>query len=166
MVREIPLTKGYVALIDEEDYARLAEVRWHADEFDHTTYASRKVLRDGKTIKVYLHRAVMDAPAGTEVDHANGDGLDCQRENLRYASSSQQNQNRRARRSDGLKGINHHPSSVRHPRVRCWQAVIKLGGKKKSLGYFLTKEEAARAYDAAAREHFGPFARPNYPQEA
>jgi hypothetical protein len=155
--REIPLGGGLVALVDSEDYDRLGIYRWHALRSPHTTYAKREIWNHCEREYRLLHREVMDAPPGIEVDHRNGNGLDCRKENLRTATRSQQNQNKRGWAASGYKGV--YPQS----RSTRWQARIKFAERYTSLGTFDTPEEAARAYDAAAREHFGEFARLNFP---
>lgn len=106
-----------------------------------------------------MHRLILDAPAGRDVDHANMNGLDNRRVNLRLASHSQNAANQRKCRKKTLsryKGIYYY-----RRRKRPWCAQIKVRGRNKHLGYFETEEEAALAYNRAALEHFGKFARLN-----
>ena len=90
-----------------------------------------------------------------QVDHINGDGFDNRWENLRVCTSQQNNRNRRPHRnsSHGLKGV------VSCTRDKRFAACIVIGGRRKTLGYFATPEEAHEAYWAAAQKHFGEFAR-------
>lgn len=159
----LPLTKGYSAIIDDED-AHLAKFKWCALVTKRTVYAKRRVYHgkiDGRYVYsgLSLHRAVMNAPAGTQVDHIDGDGLNCRRSNLRLVTCAQNHANRRADRGNvtGLKGVECIRGGKR------WGARIGVHGRVIRLGYFSTAEGAARAYDAAAREHFGEFARLNFP---
>jgi len=119
----------------------------------HGPHSSRKSL--------YLHREILGVTEPrVKVDHLNGDGLDNQRENLRACSTAQNNMNRAKRRrrsSSTYKGV------CWHTRYGRFQAEIKLNGKSKFLGMFETEVDAALAYDAAAREHFGQFACTNFP---
>ena len=110
-----------------------------------------------------LHRLVMRAPDEVEVDHRLGDHLDNRRSMLRLANDSQQVHNRRksAGRSSRFKGVSRCGS-----KSRPWRAVIGGFGKIKQrvLGTFELEEDAARAYDVAARELFGEFACVNFPK--
>lgn len=89
MVSQIPLTDGEYALIDDEDADKVSGFRWYLLRTHRSLYASAK--RNGRTI--YMHRLILDAPAGSQVDHKDGHGLNNQRHNLRLASGQQQRQN-------------------------------------------------------------------------
>lgn len=149
MTREIPLTRGYVALVDDEDYPTVVALGpWHVKIDDRRRYAAHSVSRSQKVV---LHRFL----TGVElVDHVNGDGLDNRRANLRRATD-QQNSWNRGMRSDNTSG---YKGAKRHTGGR-WQATIS----GRYLGLFPTAEDAARAYDAAALDQFGEYARLNFP---
>ena len=105
-----------------------------------------------------LHRFILMAPPGVLVDHANGDGLDCRRSNLRLATNSQNQQNRfiaDIEKTSRFKGVHWCDDSKR------WVAQITLDGRSQEIGRFLDEIEAARAYDDAARRLFREFARTN-----
>jgi hypothetical protein len=159
VVREIPLTQGKAALVDDEDYDRVAALNWCATKYDGDLFYARCTSLD-----VDLHRFILDAPRGLRVDHKNGDGLDCQRSNLRYATVSQNAQNKRRSRLSRwpYKGITHMGPRFKSKPFR---AVIKLDGVHRHIGTYATAEEAARAYDQKARELFGEFARLNFPED-
>jgi hypothetical protein len=95
-------------------------------------------------------------------DHINGDGLDNRRTNLRQATPTQNNANCgiRGHNTSGYKGV-----SLRPDRGNRWRATIRIHGLQYFLGLFDDVEDAARAYDAAALELFGDFARLNFPEE-
>lgn len=160
---EIPLTQGKVALVDNED-AYLAKVKWCASFHHLTWYVRRRVAReDGRPSTQMLHRAVLGlTDPRVVVDHINGDGLDNQRENLRVVSTSQNIAKARLRMTNtsGFRGV-----TWDSPRQR-WVAQIKVDYARKFLGRYYAAEDAARAYDAAARQHFGEFARLNFPEVA
>lgn len=155
MTREIPLTRGAVALVDDEDYERVACHRWYCEPHG---YAARK---DGDR-KVYMHRFVFDDPSVAQVDHINGDRLDNRRANLRAASSANNQRNRKKiyrEQTSRFKGISFHP------RTGTWFAYITVEGKRHSLGYHHDEIRAARIYDRAALHFFGEFARLNFPDD-
>jgi hypothetical protein len=155
MTREIPLTQGRVALVDDSDYeAVLAVGKWHLSTCDGRLYAqnakSKSVIR--------LHKFLTGWPL---VDHVNGDGLDNRRANLRRATASQNSANidPPSHNTSGYKGV------TLYKRTGRWRGHITVDGTQRHLGYFATAEEAARAYDAAALATWGEFARPNFPEE-
>jgi hypothetical protein len=150
---EIQLTQGKVAQIDDEDYARVAAWRWHAHRERTGIWYAR--CRMG-TRTVYMHRFIM---GGTGlIDHENRDGLDNRRRNLRPADKSLNAANqRKSRGSSRYKGVSWYSAD------RKWRARIKVQGKQYELGQFADEADAGKAYDAAARGLFGPYARINFP---
>jgi hypothetical protein len=161
MMPVITLSRGLNAVVDEND-ADLAAFKWSASRGKRTDYAIRSVGRDDNGVQkfVKLHR-VIGARIGItgQIDHADRDGLNCRRENLRAATGTQNMANQAHRRdnSSGYKGVSWFGRDSK------WRARIKVGATHKTLGYFATKEEAAIAYDQAARSTFGPFAFLNFP---
>ena len=157
-MKEIELVngKGY-ALVDDDDYEELSQYKWYALSSDrYTTYAWRKSCRDDGRITVRMHRQIMDAPAGKQVDHINHDGLDNRRENLRLCSPSQNMRNSRKRKgtSSRYKGV------CWVSRDRKWEAKAKLDNVTIYLGYHDSEDDAARAYNDWLAENaprFGTF---------
>lgn len=143
-------------LVDTADLDRLlaADVRWsYAKKRDrYSAYACTYIRRGkGSYSRLDLHRFLMSLPEGAEVDHANRDGLDNRRSNLRLATSSLNHANCRQR------GTLYRGVRYKRPN-RKWVASITYQGKKQHLGYFATAEEAAIAYNQAAASTFGEFA--------
>ena len=156
-MKEIPLTRGKIALVDDEDYEAVARYHWCFS----CGYAKRQAtLAPKKTAMVYMHRLLVGAVKGQEVDHINMNKLDNRRANLRLCTPSQNkaNQNRRIDNRSGFKGV-----CLRKRKMK-WEAQIAVGGHNMHLGYFADRIDAARAYDAAAMRHFGEFARLNFPE--
>lgn len=149
-MKEIPLTHGQTALIDDEDAELVARYNWIAVHRKNLWYGQGSA----KGEKVLMHRLVMGFPEGQVVDHRNGIGTDNRKENLRVTTQAQNGRNRRANAnsSSGFVGVSW--SKDRHR----WLACIKVDGKTKNLGRFKTETEAAQAYNTAAKAAFGEFA--------
>lgn len=153
---EIPLSKGFVAIVDEADAEAVLAHAWSAFEHGRTVYAQRSVKRDGKWTTQRLHQFLTGFP---RTDHGNGNGLDNRRANLREATQGQNLYNQiRTRGASGFKGV------TWWKRDQCWKAQISAGGVNRHLGYFPNARDAALAYDAAARELHGEFATVNFPK--
>jgi HNH endonuclease len=162
-MKSLQITKGKKVLLDEVDFPWANQWKWIApDNGAGQLYAAR---RKGKRI-ILLHRELLGVPSGTLVDHRNGDTLDCRRDNLRPATKAQNGQNSRKTRkptTSRYKGVCHVP---RLNQTNPWMAYIGgVGGptKRTYLGYFPNESSAARAYDIAARQLFGEFAKLNFP---
>jgi len=153
-VKQIQLTQGRVAIVDDQDYERVAAFRWCAKHDKHTWYAIR--CGTGNTT-VWLHRFILNATKGVQVDHANGNGLDNRRGNLRICSHTDNARNRQKQTgtSSRFKGV-----SWRKARSK-WVARIEVNQRSLHLGYFASEELAAASYNAAAAMYFGEFARLN-----
>lgn len=159
LYREIPLTRGLVALVDIEDYDLLVQYKWLGTPHGSTAYAKRTayVTVDGrkKPYDEHMHRVVMKLPNGNGlfVDHINGDGLDNRKSNLRVCTHSQNvmNQKRRNDNTSGYKGVSWNSGA--------WVATISINRKQTCIGRFPTPAEAYEAYCKAAKEHHGEFAR-------
>ena len=153
---EIPLTQGQVALIDDEDYELVSRYKWCAHWNKHTKsyYAETNLKKEGGGYAtIIMHRIIMNAKKGKQVDHINHDTLDNRKENLRLCTNSEnsQNQGKRINNTSGFKGVHWHKRDKR------WCADIRVNGKRIHLGLFLTPEEAYEAYCKAALELHGEF---------
>lgn len=147
-MKEIQLTQGKVALVDDEDFERINRLKWHADKKPRQDkwYARNKHTR--------MHREVLNVPAGIEIDHRNGNGLDNQKHNLRICAGALNKQNRKPQT-----GSRSPYKGVRHRGRNCFRAEIAA----KSIGHFPNAVAAAVAYDMAAIILFGEFAQLNFP---
>lgn len=158
----VPLTRGMFATIDADMADEVCLHQWRAQRGKRTFYAVRTAYLDGHTQTiVWLHKVVAGLPDDVPIDHENGDGLDCRRANLRAADAVTNGHNKRLARNNtsGFKGVK--KASYRG-RVR-WRAMLTFDRRRMHLGYFETAEEAARAYDEAARSALGEFAAVNFP---
>ena len=157
----IPLTQGKVAIIDDIDADRVLQHTWRVRKARNTSYAVADMQIDGKWRTVMMHRFITNAPAGYDVDHRDDNGLNNCRENL-LVCSHQENLARQRTHSDnrsGYRGVNKQTISS------SWVARICHRGQTFHLGSHPTPEAAARAYDAKARELYGPNARVNFPDQ-
>lgn len=159
--REIPLTKGFSAIVDEEDYHWLSEWKWQAMVSNKKVYALRSNIVDGRNVGCLMHRAIMGlTDRAIQVDHENGNGLDNRRSNLRIATVAENNQNvSKCRGGSRYLGVCFDKGNPSKP----WKAYVSLNKKKTHVGYFVTEVEAAQARDAAAVQHHGVFASLNFP---
>jgi hypothetical protein len=150
----VHLTRGHYALVDADAWESLGGLRWVycRGKGKHTAYAQRSETVGFKTRRtVKLHCAVLPLPPGQTPDHINGNGLDNRRCNLRPATRSQNGHNRLAAHANPFKGTHYNK------RCRKWTARIMVNLTDHFLGYFETREEAAKAYRAKAAELQGAY---------
>ena len=161
--RKIYLDEGKWTILDQQDYYRLGNFKWHVTGTNSRFYAVRSIKVDNThTTRMYLHREIMNAPKGLVVDHKDGNSFDNRRANLRLATRSQNSCNKRKRANTSSRFIGVYWDKAK----RKWVARIKYQGKSRMLGNFVNEIDAAKAYDAAANKYFGEFARLNLPEEA
>ena len=168
MVREIQRTNGRKVLVDDENYERLAKVKW-SEEHGHAVRQVRIGGRAGKARKarrVWMHRLVLgvtDAYPIVEIDHVDGNGLNDQRASLRIVSKSQNQRNRRKQTSTAssrFKGFSWDKSN--RTVIKPWRAHMRVEGKLIMLRRFADEQDAAKAYDEAATRYFGLHAHTNF----
>lgn len=150
----IPLTQGYVAVIDAQDVPLVEGFRWHAKVQRRSVYAARRRRAGSEGSEtVRMHRVIADAADGMDVDHLNHDGLDNRRSNLRVCTRSENMHNQRLSKANttGYKGVRWSRADNKY--VAC----IKLRGKRIYLGAFDNAEDAHEAYCKASKRLHGEF---------
>lgn len=151
-MKKIELNNGMSALVDDEDFEYLSRWRWTAKPHRNTWYANRGEYYAGKQTHHSLHRIVLGVTIPeTLVDHIDGNGLNCQKSNLRIATPPQNRHN--------LKGFGKSKYPGVTQRGKKWIARIRPEGKHFYLGTFDTEEGAAQAYRNKAQELYGEFVR-------
>jgi hypothetical protein len=155
--RQVPLTRGLVALVDETDWPVVSQFKWRPYRGTSTWYAIADI--DGHRVR--MHRLILKPPDDVLVDHRNHNGLDNTRRNIRPCNNQQNVMNARAKRrgTSRFKGVCWHKASGK------WSAEIFYNEQKWHLGLFVNEEDAARSYDRKAAELFGQFAYLNFPSE-
>jgi len=151
-MKEIQLTQGMVALIDDEDFEKVSQYNWSLVTGRNTYYAEQK-----KRVKFrHLHRFIMNTPADMQVDHKDGNGLNCQKYNMRNCTATENSQNQ----------VHRKPNKTGYTGVHCraknkYYSCIRYKTILYHLGVFNTAEKAAVAYNTKAKELYGEYAKQN-----
>lgn len=156
----ITTREGVRVRVDDDVYQHLSLFTW---QLNTTGYPVRKTTVSGKSRLVFLHRAVMGAVRGQQIDHRDGDILNCQRSNLRVSTQSQNRMNARKDR----RGLSRY-KGVRVQRSKPG-FVVRITTPTERDAYIGTFEDehlAALVYDLWAHDLYGEFARPNFPRVA
>ena len=160
--RRIPLTQGMYAIVDPDDYETLCFYNWHAKKGPRTYYAVHSITNGKKQKRknLYMHQLVLKVPPNMYCDHINQNGLDNRKQNLRPATHTQNVWNRRKFKKPNPTskyiGVDWSKS------LKKFRARITVNGKRLHLGSFDTPEQAAKAYDSAAKKFHGQFASTNF----
>lgn len=153
MSREIVLTQGQVAIVDDEDYENLNQWKWYAiqNRTKDGWYARRNSGKFPFRKNIKMHRYIMNTPENMECDHINHDTLDNRKSNLRNVTHHQNVMNSKIRKDNktGYKGVYLFKGKIK--------AHIRVGGKNVHLGTFETLEKASEAYENKAKEVFGKY---------
>lgn len=155
-MKEIPLTYGKVTLVDDDMFKYFMQWDWSAQQAKNKTWYAARWSQEGI---VLMHREVLNAPVGLEVDHRDGNGLHNFRENLRLCTHAQNMRNRKvisANNTSGYKGV------FWAKWANKWRVVVRHNWKNVHVGYYDIAIEGAHAYDEKAKELFGEFARTNF----
>ncbi len=177
-MKKIPLRnkKGVVvdyALVDDDKYDMLMQYKWSTIKNQSGNIYARRAFRlGGKVCGETMHRKIMNQKdPKVQIDHIDHNGLNNQCSNLRIATHSQNQMNKRGHGKSKYLGVcwatikNKHINKFGEEKIYisgAWKASIKYGGKYYNLGYFKTEEEAARAYDEVAIRELGEWANPNF----
>jgi len=157
-MKEIKLTQGQVTIVDDEEFEKLNRFKWHAQKEGRKFRAGRSVTCGNKRKTLLMHRIILNAPAGMEVDHINGNPLDNRRTNLRLATAHQNRRNHIGPNKNnklGIKGV------YWYKRYKKYQVTIGFNNKRIYIGYFTSLSDADKAYRDAEVTYFGNFARGN-----
>lgn len=153
MSKQIPLTQGKFAIVDDENYDWLSRYKWHAVKNYNNCYAARKIYKDGKWITISMHREILNPPADMETDHVGHDGLNNRISNLRIATRAENQHNRRSQgHSSKFKGITWLKNNKK------WVSRISFNCGNIYLGCFNSETDAAKAYNEMAKKLFGEYA--------
>lgn len=153
-MRQIPLTKGKYALVDDEDYDFLVELpnssrgsKWRVNNMG---YAQLNI----NNTYILMHRLVADTPTGKDVDHINRDRLDNRQSNLRICTAQENRRNSaiNSNNTSGTTGVHYKPARNK------WQARITVSYRRISLGYYVNQEDAVNARQLAVSKYFKDFA--------
>jgi hypothetical protein len=156
-MKKIALTKGYVAVVGDEDFDFLMQWSWHAfpSASGHVYAARNSEPVNGRRQHIFMHREIARTPHGLFTDHINGNALDNRRGNLRVVTKTQNMWNRRANDN----GTSKHKGVSWHKQHRKWIAAIQVNKRRFHIGLFDTEEGAAMAYAARAAREFGQYNR-------
>lgn len=154
-MKEINLTNGGIALVDDEDFVKLSSYKWHRHDERTLQYARVALYGSGKQQILLMHRVVMNAPAGVDVDHRDGNGLNNQKNNLRLCTDQQNSMNLKLFRTStsGHKGVSWSKQSKK------WESYIWFRRKKIRLGEYKEKADAITARENAEKELYGNWSR-------
>lgn len=151
-MQSIVLSQGKVALVDNEDYIELSKYKWYVGA---RGYAIRhpKMMKGVRRGHIAMHRVIMNAPEGMEVDHKDGDRLNNQKSNLRICTRKQNLHNQKTPKNNksGYRGIYYRKVEG------VWEAALKCDGKRYSR-QCKTKEKAIEAWNELAKKYYGEFA--------
>jgi len=148
-MKEIQLTRGKVALVDDDDFKYLNQFKWHCTS---TGYAARRTYNGKKSIITYMHRCIINPSQGLRIDHKDGNGLNNQKYNIRACTARQNSQNKKSVGKSKYKGVYYDVAK------KIYVATMRANGERLYLGGFKTEIEAARKHNEAAILYHKEFA--------
>jgi hypothetical protein len=161
-MKQIPLTQGKFALVDDEDYERLSQFKWFPIKIRNNYYAYRNKLKHDDFEEISMHRMIMHPKKGLVVDHINHDSLDNRKCNLRNCTVAENNRNTTPRK---------HTSSTYlgvcfDVKRKLWLTQLTVEGCSINIGRFESEIEAAEAYDIAVLEYSKGFGYLNFKEKS
>lgn len=153
-MKEIKLTQGLTAKVDDEDYDFLMQWKWCATSKRGLSYAIRHKYVNSKATRIVMSRLILNTPIDMECDHINHDPLDNRKVNLRNCTRKDNLRNRRGHGLSRYIGVTANRKK--------WRAMIKPNNKTIFLGSFNNEWAAAIAYDRAAKKYYKEFANLNF----
>jgi hypothetical protein len=156
-VKQIPLSRGKFATVDDEDFEKLSKYNWYCNNYGYAVRGRRHA--DGVLPRcILMHREIMNTPIGMCVDHIDGDGVNNRKTNLRNCTRSSNGAHiiRKPRSSSGFYGVHWDINNNN------WRVLIKFNGASIHIGRFSDLQEAVCARDVAATKLFGEFATLNF----
>ena len=159
MAKEIILTHGKVAIVDDEDFDYLNQFKWLANKQKNDKfYVGRNIpVSNKKQSKIWMHRFIMNPEKGMVIDHLDGNPLNNQKNNLRICTHAENMRNSKIPKNNtsGFKGV----SFVK--KHNTYESSIRINNIKIYLGYYIDPKDAAKAYNDAALKYHGEFANLN-----
>jgi hypothetical protein len=157
-MKEIQLTQGKVAIVDDEDYDYLNQWKWFANNMNGKFYVKKKItVSKNKQTDIYMHRFIMKPNKGMVIDHLDGNTLNNQKNNLRICTHAENMRNSKIpiNNKSGYKGVSYQENR------NTYRAQIKFNNKTINIGDFIDPIDAARAYNEVALKYHGEFAHIN-----
>jgi hypothetical protein len=160
MSKQIKLTQGKYAIVDDDMFDYLNQWKWFPAPYANGNLRARRNGRKGEPPSIYMHRVIMGEPKNKQIDHRDRNGLNNQRYNLRICSWRENSRNsirNSIYKTSAYKGV------IRDKERGKWRAEIQINKNRHHIGRFETEIEAAKAYDVAAKKYHKEFAYLNFP---
>jgi hypothetical protein len=161
-MKEIKLSQGKVALVDDEDFEFLNQFKWYAKKANRTFYALRNsfYVENKKRHTIQMHRVILGLKdLNIKCDHIDHNGLNNQKNNLRHSTNAENCKNQKPK--EGYSSI--YKGVCWCNKRKKWRANIRINDRQKHIGYFKDEIECAKAYDNMAKIHYKEFAYLNFP---